>query len=201
MSSVLFVILHVSLQATQNYLSRHWNIRAYHAMDLLQDINDQASSRPSQTYQKYRSLICEGSNKEIIWKNIVYKRLLPLVTPFHHSCNWLAVRWRLQKNQDNQSFRKLIHFGLECRRATYLLQKYVISSPSENTGVGHSKSIWKVNTFIEILPALCVTSLALNTGSQYLPHFQRPGFPFYSRSWIEDVEHKEHLLNSMSSHF
>ena len=80
-------------------------------------------------------------------KNIVYKRLLPLVTPFHHSCNWLAVRWRLQKNQDNQSFRKLIHFGLECRRATYLLQKYVISSPSENTGVCHSKSIWKVNTF------------------------------------------------------
>ena len=152
-------------------------------------------------FKKNRSLSCEGSKKEIIWKNIVYKRLLPLVTPFHHSCNWLAVRWRLQKNQDNQSFRKLIHFGLECRRATYLPQKYVISSSNENTGVCHSKSIWKVNTFIEILPALCVTSLALNTGNQYLPHFQRPGFPFYSRSWIEDVEHKEHLLNSMSSHF
>ena len=151
-------------------------------------------------FQKYRSLICEG--KEIIWKkNIVYKRLRPLVTPFHHSCNWLAVRWRLQKNQDNQSFRKLIHFGLECRRVTYLLQKSAIFSSNENTGVCHSKSVWKVNTFIEILPALCVTSLALNTGNQYLPHFQRPGFPFYSRSWIEDVEHKEHLLNSMSSHF
>ena len=117
-------------------------------------------------------------------KNIVYKSLLPLVTPFHHSCNWLAVRWRLQKNQDNQSFRKLIHFGLECRRVTYLLQKSDISSPNENTGVHHTKSIWKVNTFIEILPVLCVTSLALNTGNQYLPHFQRPGFPFYSRSWI-----------------
>ena len=123
------------------------------------------------------------------------------MTPFHHSCNWLAVRWRLQKNQDNQSFRKLIHFGLECRRVTYLLQKSDISSPNENTGVHHTKSIRKSkyiywNTSSAVCDIPCIKYWQPISAAFPEARFSILFSILNSTTKnIKDVEHKEHLLN------
>lgn len=102
--------------------------------------------------------------------------------------NWLL--WYLIKTKNYQNFLKWIwtcggggRGGTCSRRCLGLVTSLSLLSCLYYTcKINYTSKCWFPSNKVENIcllnfPALCVTSLALNTGDRYPTHFQRPGSP------------------------